>query len=524
MQIDFFRSAVYAFVILANFIPYVTTLTNLSFSIDGEEVGSFMHFPSSSTDYEYHVPAYVNTSLLNMQHTLTMQTAIGDNASLVLFDYVIYSVEIETIVSTSSAGLSAVSPKFVPPSTSPITVQTSSKGHKNTGLIVGTVLGGLVAVLINVTVDDQNGDSMTGGLPLYSGSSKDNWQQGATCKGCAAQPNASFAFDSTWHDATWNPGDPAEKLIEINFVGSAVYAFVILANTIPFTTTLTNLRFSIDGDEVGNFVHIPSASSDYEYNVPANVNTSLVNTKHTLSMQTTGDNASLVLFDYLIYSADNEIAVTTTSSFPPSSFSPNPTSFLPVPSSATSSSSKGHKNTGFIVGTVLGGIIFTALLAGLFLCKRRMKGNVKVIYQLGGKPYTTDRLSVDWRGSVSILGMSLSATTYPTDPAYSDDDPVEQTEEFSLVLTAEIGVLNRVGKVQVEGSSVLSDIDVERRRRCLSLVEEERSDENDALRDQVLFLLDERLQAQQGRLGADNEPPPDYSTEGRGSPSLQPGL
>ncbi|THH03762.1 hypothetical protein EW145_g6027 [Phellinidium pouzarii] len=177
-------------------------------------------------------------------------------------------------------------------------------------LILLLYLGMSQGVLFNVTVDDENGDSISGRKPVYN--------------------------------------------------GSAVYTFVILANTIPFVTTLTNMSFSIDGEEVGNFLYIPSEDTLYEYNVSAYVNTSLVNTQHTFIIQTAiGGNASLILFDYLIYSADNETEVTTEGSSDDSFPGPTPSlAIFPSHSSPAQAaiSSGSHKNSGTIVSAVLGGL------------------------------------------------------------------------------------------------------------------------------------------------------------------------
>lgn len=85
--------------------------------------------------------------------------------------------------------------------------------------------------------------------------------------------------------------------------GTAVYTYFICANTLDDATTLTNLTFALDGGQVGTFVHVPEATSDYEYNILGYAGTNLSNGRHQLLIQTTGDvNNSLVLFDYLIYS------------------------------------------------------------------------------------------------------------------------------------------------------------------------------------------------------------------------------
>ncbi|KAF8350378.1 hypothetical protein F5887DRAFT_938908 [Amanita rubescens] len=59
------------------------------------------------------------------------------------------------------------------------------------------------AVLVNRTIDDTNGDSTTGRVPIYQPGG--SWN-GASCSGCAINPNQSLAFDGTWSAVTYNPG------------------------------------------------------------------------------------------------------------------------------------------------------------------------------------------------------------------------------------------------------------------------------------------------------------------------------
>ena len=90
--------AVYAYFILANRVDATTTLTNLSFTLDNEFVGTFEHIPTNSTDIQYNSPVYVNETLENKTHTLII-SARGPNVaqnntfknSLLLFDYMIYT-------------------------------------------------------------------------------------------------------------------------------------------------------------------------------------------------------------------------------------------------------------------------------------------------------------------------------------------------------------------------------------------------------------------------------------------------
>lgn len=57
---------------------------------------------------------------------------------------------------------------------------------------------------MNITIDDEYGDPLTGQQISYSPA--DAWQQGNDCTACTAKPTpASDAWNGTWHDASFNP-------------------------------------------------------------------------------------------------------------------------------------------------------------------------------------------------------------------------------------------------------------------------------------------------------------------------------
>lgn len=77
------------------------------------------------------------------------------------------------------------------------------------------------AALINVTIDDQYGDEMTGVVPWYLPLS--NWTQGATCVGCFAKPDPNLALSGTWHDTTWHPNVDQGAPFSINIIFNGKY-------------------------------------------------------------------------------------------------------------------------------------------------------------------------------------------------------------------------------------------------------------------------------------------------------------
>jgi len=223
------------------------------------------------------------------------------------------------------------------------------------------------ALQVNATIDDQLGDSLSGALPAYV--PQNVWTRGDTCTTCFAQPDYQYAFQHTWHDATWEPLQP-ELTATVSFTGTAVYAYCILANTYSNSyTTFTNLSFSIDGSQVGTFSHIPDGSSSFLYNTLVYSNTSIPNGTHTFVLRApTGTNNSLVLFDYVQYTFDSNTPTTITSS---SSQPISPTS-IPAATSSLTATSKSSTPVGAIVGGAVGGLVILALLGiMLVLCRRR---------------------------------------------------------------------------------------------------------------------------------------------------------
>ncbi|EIW63876.1 uncharacterized protein TRAVEDRAFT_108468, partial [Trametes versicolor FP-101664 SS1] len=170
------------------------------------------------------------------------------------------------------------------------------------------------ATLVNHTVDDQYGDSVSGVLPAYT--PRHQWAYGPQCSGCSIYPDThthtgpsaagaavdmTQAFRGSWHDTT-DTHTGAPSTVSITFVGQAVYVYNIIANSIPTVTTLTSLVFAFNGTVVGNYTHQPDSSGLLLlYQVPVYVNTSLPHGTHNLTISTSGPENSLLLFDYITY-------------------------------------------------------------------------------------------------------------------------------------------------------------------------------------------------------------------------------
>ncbi|KAL1951052.1 hypothetical protein VTO73DRAFT_201 [Trametes versicolor] len=166
------------------------------------------------------------------------------------------------------------------------------------------------AISVNRTIDDEKGDSVTGALPVYGPSTGTgaNWFQGTLCVHCTMLPNKvvdiSQTFDGTWHDSTYHPGDP-DHTLDAQFTGTAIYVYFIVPNFVAYTTTLVNLSFSIDGTFYNQYEHIPdNSTSVIGYQTLVFHTTNLVNMDHNIQVRAGGDNASLLLFDNMIYTVE----------------------------------------------------------------------------------------------------------------------------------------------------------------------------------------------------------------------------
>ncbi|KAI0784127.1 hypothetical protein C8Q75DRAFT_724994 [Abortiporus biennis] len=163
---------------------------------------------------------------------------------------------------------------------------------------------GVLAVLVNVTVDDSGTDPTTGVPIVYA--PPDAWNLGQTCAACTAHVDSSIAFDHTWHDVSYNPSvDPTVvPTASLQFNGSAIYVFCIIAHTSVSPDGNSNMTFFIDGQVVNTFLQTPNNDTSLTYNFPVYVNTSLQTGIHTFMLQTGGLGSlkSLTLLDYIVYS------------------------------------------------------------------------------------------------------------------------------------------------------------------------------------------------------------------------------
>ena len=163
VQVGFTGSAVYVFNLIANIIDngYVTTFTNLTFHIDGDQVGSYTHEPDNSAPaIQYNVCVYQNTTLPHGQHQLEMRSASITKDSLILFDYIIYTTQDNTVSvppsNGTANGLASIPADNHTSTPSPTPLSSTSSGLGNRiKIIVGVVSamsGAAVAVVLVILI------------------------------------------------------------------------------------------------------------------------------------------------------------------------------------------------------------------------------------------------------------------------------------------------------------------------------------------------------------------------------------
>lgn len=75
------------------------------------------------------------------------------------------------------------------------------------------------ATVLNVTIDDTYGDTLTGGSMHYS--PENAWKANLNCTGCKAQPDPLFALGGTWHEsAIPQSGSAVVPTVVVEFEGT----------------------------------------------------------------------------------------------------------------------------------------------------------------------------------------------------------------------------------------------------------------------------------------------------------------
>jgi hypothetical protein len=223
----------------------------------------------------------------------------------------------------------------------------------NKSTLVRLFFSGLVvsSLAVNVIIDDAN-SSWT-----FSGS----WNAITPtdpCDTCTITPNASMAFNHTWHE-TSTSGSSAQ----IRFNGVSIQVYTVLPPGNNAAEFSTNLSFTLDDIGDGFFVG-PYPVSTYMYNYLVYARTNLTDGFHVVGITNNPSvftNFSALLIDYAIYDDGTS--------------APAPTE-TPTSTQASLEGTHFHSSvpTGAIVATsVIAALLFIANLAQLFLYRRSKK-------------------------------------------------------------------------------------------------------------------------------------------------------
>ncbi|KAF7318961.1 hypothetical protein HMN09_00231900 [Mycena chlorophos] len=213
------------------------------------------------------------------------------------------------------------------------------------------------AVLVNITFDDTNSTAFT-----WAGQWSAITPQ-TPCPGCFAQPNASLAFNQSWHDGSLVSGT-------FSFQGVAVYIFGI------DVLDPANISFAMNNPSISSF-HYVNTNGGYIYNSLFFVAQSLDGTvPHTVtwSLERSSIGGGAALFDYAVVTVDQEVVSTSSSASSTSLSAGSQTSSgaSSTPSSASGVGDAHTNNTAAIAGGVVGGLVALAALALIFLwCMKR---------------------------------------------------------------------------------------------------------------------------------------------------------
>lgn len=87
----FIGSAVYVFGILAHTIDHPAGRSDLTFTLDGRMVSTFLLEPTGSSKYDYDFPVLSLPTIDPGQHVLKIENGLKGKKSLLILDSVIYT-------------------------------------------------------------------------------------------------------------------------------------------------------------------------------------------------------------------------------------------------------------------------------------------------------------------------------------------------------------------------------------------------------------------------------------------------
>ncbi|EIM79364.1 uncharacterized protein STEHIDRAFT_163721 [Stereum hirsutum FP-91666 SS1] len=153
-----------------------------------------------------------------------------------------------------------------------------------------------LCVPMNVTIDDQAGDEVTGLKPIYSPA--EEWQE-FNCTEFNVADDPCSALDGTWHNATAGSLFEEPPSFTIQFHGTAIW----ISNIIK-VGTFASLSFTLDDKDITLVAQgldaIGTGDSDFQYNQTVFTKEGLKQGFHTV-VGTVLFSDGPVLFDYAVY-------------------------------------------------------------------------------------------------------------------------------------------------------------------------------------------------------------------------------
>ncbi|KAF9265389.1 hypothetical protein L218DRAFT_170792 [Marasmius fiardii PR-910] len=222
------------------------------------------------------------------------------------------------------------------------------------------------AKTVNRTIDDFYGDEETGLFPTYYPLDGVTWHQNCKAEdGCVILADESEAWNGTWHSATYRQAKMDNMGVTLQFNGTAIWVYFILANNLPKATTYTQCNFTLDGEPMGQFIHKPDASkTELDYNAEVFSRTELEPKRHKLEIMTGNLTREVYMnFDYAKY----------TTEVPDVNVNGN-NNTTTVQDDGTNSK---KAPVGVIVGCVIGGVLLSFIIALVFFVIRRKRSRSK---------------------------------------------------------------------------------------------------------------------------------------------------
>ncbi|EMD41385.1 hypothetical protein CERSUDRAFT_89951 [Gelatoporia subvermispora B] len=240
------------------------------------------------------------------------------------------------------------------------------------------------ATPFNATIDDTNGDSLTGAMVTYSPpaswfSVSDCESCGKECEGlCPDDIDTSRAEDSTWHGSQFWPGDSSTSMnATMTFRGTALYAYCILNADLGNS----DMIFYLDGEQAGTYTYNFVDGSDvYHYSALVLQLESLSDENHIFTLsngQRSFGNGqpSSVIFDFVQYTKDDlSISSSSTNSVAHGTMSSVVTQGIAPTSSPFTTQDTASKFTDIIIAvSVLAAALFIIVFIALFyfFCRPR---------------------------------------------------------------------------------------------------------------------------------------------------------